>query len=72
MTRRRLFDGTHLGLRIAFGGFVLGLIGAAGGFAGFQVGARWLAVAGVGVTALAGLVAAAGILWGWFGLWRGR
>lgn len=53
------------GLRIGLAGFVIAVVGAALGFAGFHIEERWLSIAGFVITVVGVIVGFAGIVYGW-------
>ena len=63
--KKKFFDGTTRGVRIAFGGFVVALLGVVTGFLGFFADERWLSVLGLGVTVIGVLVGFVGVASGW-------
>jgi len=63
--KKEFFHGTTRGMQIAFGGFVVALIGVVAGFLGFYVNERWLSVAGLGITAIGVLIGFVGVAYGW-------
>jgi hypothetical protein len=63
--KKEFFHGTSRGMRIAFSGFIVALIGVVAGFVGFYVNERWLSMTGFTVTAAGVLIGFAGVVHGW-------
>jgi 1,4-dihydroxy-2-naphthoate octaprenyltransferase len=63
--KKEFFHGITLGVRIAFGGFLVALIGVVAGFLGFYINERWLSIVGLGATAIGVLIGFFGVACGW-------
>ena len=63
--KKEFFYGATRSMQIAFGGFVIALIGVVAGFLGFYTSERWLSIAGFGITAVGVLIGFVGVAYGW-------
>jgi hypothetical protein len=55
----------YKGLKIGLLGFVIAVVGAIAGFAGFEIGLRWLSIIGFVITGIGVAAGCIGILYGW-------
>jgi hypothetical protein len=58
------------GLKAAFTGFVVALLGVSMGFGGFYVEQRWLSIIGFVTTAAGLAIGSSAIMYGWTMIWR--
>lgn len=62
---KKFLNGANRGVRIAFVGFVVALIGVAVGFFSFYVGERWLSLGSFAVTVGGVFIGFVGVVYGW-------
>ena len=53
------------GMKIGLTGFVIAVVGAVAGFAGFEIDQRWLSIIGFVITVAGVAVGFIGIVYGW-------
>lgn len=63
--KKEFFHGTTRGIRIAFGGFVVALVGVVAGFLGFYLNEKWLSILGFVVVTVGVLIGFVGVVYGW-------